>query len=138
MLAPILVPILLAYQAPAAAAACTGADPAITSVQPRLTSSGGDVNTYDIAVTVQNLGTMHQASNVLDSVAMYQNGEKVDQHGLQPLGPNRSQTVVFHVQRSTQAESGTTHLHFAVQFTQPRPPGNQDCNLSNGVASIDV
>jgi subtilase family serine protease len=140
MLAPILALLLFAYPGPVTlAAACTGANPAIVTVQPRLASTDeNNVNHYEIAVTVQNLGTMKQAGNVLDSVTMRQDSTKVDQKGLQPLAPGQSQTVVFNVARAAGAANGSTHLHFAIKFTQPLPPGDEDCNSDNGAQSLNI
>jgi hypothetical protein len=115
-------------------AACAGADPAITSVTVKgVTRQGGPnaVNRYNLVGTVVNLGSEGQASNVLQFVDIYENGNKLDSRGIPPLKPGQRSTFSYAALRSTDAGKGTTMLTFRLDVRQPSPPGQADCNPSN-------
>jgi subtilase family serine protease len=117
-----------------ASAACAGADPAITSVSVRtITAQGGagGVNHYNLTGTVVNVGSEAQASNVLQFVDIYSNGDKLDSRGVPPLKPGQSYTFSYTAVRSIDAGKGTGTLAFRLDVRQPSPPGRQDCNLNN-------
>jgi hypothetical protein len=114
-----------------AAMTCSGADPAIASATVKSTKPQGGLNVITVAITVVNRGTQGQASNVLQSVEVYQNDVKIDRKGIPPLRPGQSYTALYTFQRSTEASPGTTNLRFRLAYTQPSPPGNADCDLSN-------
>ncbi|HEY3885838.1 MAG TPA: hypothetical protein VGL62_11555, partial [Vicinamibacterales bacterium] len=80
MLTPLLV-ALLAGQVQVAAA-CSGAQPAIVGAAVRSVTQNGDLNHYVVAITVTNQGSAGQPGNTLQSIAVYQDGDKVDQKGL--------------------------------------------------------
>jgi hypothetical protein len=131
MLAPLLLPIALAAPLMAAPASCSGPDPAITGavVQSQTTSAG--LNTYVVAITVQNVGSQGQPSNLLQSVEVKQNGDHVDQKGLQPLRPGQKQTVTYTFTRSHGAAPHTTRLEFSLAQRTYSIPGPQDCSADN-------
>jgi hypothetical protein len=117
----------------AASAACVGADPAIASVSVKGVTQGGPggVNRYNIAGTVVNMGSEGQASNVLQFVNIYENGDKLDSRGVPPLKAGQSYTFSYAVLRSADAGKGTGILSFRLDVRQPSPPGREDCNPSN-------
>ncbi len=65
-------------------AACHGADPAITNVTTTQTSNGG-LTTYTLRVTVTNVGSSGQRSNVLQSVEIRLDRAKNGEKGVPPL-----------------------------------------------------
>jgi hypothetical protein len=123
----------------AAPASCSGPDPAITgAVVKSQTMSAGGLNTYTIAITVQNVGSKGQPSNLLQSVEVMQNGDHVDQKGLQPLRPGQRQTVLYTFTRSHGAAPHTTRLTFALAQRTSSIPGPQDCNAANDQFRLTV
>ena len=115
-----------------ASAACAGADPAITAAFVKsVTSQGGagSVNRYNISGTVSNVGSEGQASNVLQFVDIYENGDKLDSRGVPPLKPGQSYAFSYAVMRSADAGKGTGILTFRLDMRQPS--SREDCNLSN-------
>jgi hypothetical protein len=133
MLALLLAPLLFSSPVVVAASGCTGADPGITSAVVQSTTTNGNLNHYVIAITVQNMGTANQPSNLLQSVNVYQNGDKVDQKGLQPLRPSKSQTVTYAFERSSEARAHTTHFRFMLTT-----PSSSNCNPANDQFRLDV
>jgi subtilase family serine protease len=127
----ILVVLLAALSANAAAASCTGADPAITSIKVQNVANDGSVNHYTLVGRVTNLGSQKQASNVLQFVDIYQNGTRLEDRGIPPLAPGQSYTFSYVWQRAADAGSNTTTFNFSIRITSPSPPGNEDCNLAN-------
>jgi hypothetical protein len=114
-----------------AAAACAGADPAVTSVKVQNVSTSGSLNQYHILGTVTNLGTQGQPGNVLQSVDIFLNGQHLDTKGIPPLRPSQAYSFTYVWQRATDAGAGTTEMLFKLRLTQPSPPGNEDCDASN-------
>jgi hypothetical protein len=113
---------------------CMGPDLAITSVhhsRPHLDASGR--NAYTIAVTATNVGMHGQAGNALDSIALAENGVRLDVKGLQPLPAGASQTVTFIFRRAADAGMGTSPLHFRILITQ-----GMECDTSNDSARLDL
>ncbi len=128
MLASLLLPIALA----AAPASCSGPDPAITgAVVQSQTMTPGGLNSYTIAITVQNVGSKGQPSNLLQSVEVMQNGDHVDQKGLQPLRPGQKQTVTYTFTRSHGAAPHTTRFDFVLAQRTYAISGPQDCSAGN-------
>lgn len=123
---------------PTNAPSCNGADPAIMSAVLNSTTTTGHLNHYTIGITVQNMGTMKQASNLLQSVAVYQDGTKVDQKGLQPLARGGSEMVTYSFDRARSAAPRTTQLRFQLVFHGTAAPGNADCNLNNDAYRLRV
>jgi hypothetical protein len=139
MLAPLLLPIALAAPLMAAPASCAGPDPAITgAVVASQSMQPGGLNSYTIAITVQNMGTKGQPSNLLQSVEVMQNGDHVDQKGLQPLRPGQKQTVMYTFTRSHGAAPHTTRFTFTLAQKGMSIPGPQDCSADNDTFRLTV
>jgi len=100
--------------------------------------SAGGLNRYTIAIMVQNVGSKGQPSNLLQSVEVMQNGDHVDQKGLQPLRPGQKQTVLYTFTRSHGAAPHTTRLTFSLAQRTYSLPGPQDCNAANDTARLTV
>ena len=129
--------LLLLYPGATAAATCAGADPAIVSVAVKGVTPSNGLNQYKIGVTVTNLGSSAQASNVLQYVDIYQKaGEKLDAKGIPPLRPGQSYSFTYVAQRSSDAGNGTTKLSFKLDMRQPSAPSSQDCDLSNDTRTV--
>jgi hypothetical protein len=122
---------------PPAIAACHGADPALTNVVMTQTSNGG-LTTYTLRVTVTNLGSSGQRSNVLQSVeirlASAKNGEK----GLPPLTAGAKYTFPYDVQRATDAAARTTTVDLHLVMHQPSGVGRQDCSAANDLQRVKL
>ncbi len=135
MLATSLLALILA-QSPGAA--CSGANPAIVSAGVQHVTQLGGTTVYHLNVAVVNLGRMRQASNVLQFVDVFLDDNKIDARGIPPLAPGQRYTFGFDYRRSSDAGDGSSTVRFQLDFRQPSPPGNQDCNLANGVYSITL
>jgi hypothetical protein len=109
--------------------ACAG--PAITHAVASQAGSNGDLNTYDVAITVRNTGSQGEPSSLLQSVQVYQDQTKVDQKGTQPLAAGGSTTVHYRFSRSSEAEQGSTHLHFRLVLKDPHGTPFGDCTPDN-------
>jgi hypothetical protein len=120
------------------AARCSGADPAIVSASVKSVTHQGGVNRYHLSATVTNLGSSKQPSNVVQSVDVYQNGIKVDAHGVPPLRRNATYAVTHDYLRATDAGEGTTPFRFVLHVHQPPVPGPADCNLDNDSYDLTV
>jgi hypothetical protein len=112
------------------AAACQGADPAITNVTTTNISSEG-LTTYTLMVTVTNLGSSGQRSNVLQSVQIRLDGSKNGEKGLPPLAAGAKYTFAYDVQRATDAAAGSTKVALRLVMHQPSGLGPQDCSAAN-------
>jgi hypothetical protein len=114
------------------------ADPTIVSarVSP-VNGMNGRLNVYETAVTVRNEGTLAQSSSVLQSVAVYQDGTKVGELGLQPLKPGASQTVEYRMQRSAGAATGSTQLRFVLLVKNPHGPVSE-CSTAGHVVRLTI
>ena len=119
-------------------AACSGADPAIAGAKVTSTTPKGDMNEISVTVTVVNSGSVGQQSNTLQSVDVYQNNTKVDRKGLPPLKAGQTYTFPYVFDRATDAGNGTTDLRFQLVFTQPNPPGAEDCSATNDTYRLKV
>lgn len=104
--------------------ACAG--PAITNAVATQVGTNGDLTTYDVSVTVKNDGPA-EPSSLLQSVQVYQDQTKVDQKGTQPLPAGGSTTVHYRFSRSSQAEPGSTRLHFRLVLRDPHGTAFSDC-----------
>ncbi len=113
---------------------CMGPDLAITSVhagRPHMDASGR--NAYRIAVTATNVGMHGQSGNALDSIALSENGVRLDVKGLEPLPAGASQTVSFIFRRAADAGMGTSPLRFRILMEQ-----GMDCNPMNDAMRLDI
>ena len=105
--------------------ACAG--PAITNAVASQASTNGDLTTYDVRITVTNTGSQGEPSSLLQSVQVFQDQTKVDQKGTQPLAAGRATTVHYRFSRSSEAEQGSTHLHFRLVLSDPHGAAFSDC-----------
>jgi len=112
----------------AAAATCAGSDPSIGTVTVSGVTQDGGLDNYHIAGTVTNLGASPQAKDVLQSVDIYMDGQKLDAKSIPPLAAGQSATFDYVYQRSKDAGKGTTRLHFVLDVHNPSPAGKQDCS----------
>lgn len=112
------------------------AAPTISTAVANQLGSNGNLNTYDVAITVKNTGGAEPAS-LLQSVQVFQNGDKVDQKGTPPLAAGASKTVHYRLQRSSDARAGTTHLRFSVVVHDPHT-AISECSGTNTTYRIDV
>lgn len=95
--------------------ACARTAPAISSVTSRIDDASGKVNTYALHVSVVNHGSQHQASNVLQSVSIFQDGSKVGEKGVPPLAAGGSYAFDYTFTRADGARPGTTSLAFRLE-----------------------
>lgn len=134
-----LLTVLLGTMLLAQNAACSGADPAIISVRVASDSLQGGNTIYHLTGIVQNVGKAKQASNVLQFVNVDIGGTgKVDTRGIPPLAPGQRYTFGYDFKRSSDAGTGSSRLHFKLDFRQPSPPGSQDCNTGNDEFTLRV
>jgi hypothetical protein len=120
-----------------APAACTGADPALTSVAVKSVTRANGINRYTLVGTVVNDGAQAQASNVLQFVDISQTpGEKLDSKGIPPLKAGESSTFSYVLLRSAESGDGTTTLRFQLDMRQPAASGAADCNAGNDSFSV--
>lgn len=120
-----------------AVAACQGADPAITNVA-TTQSSSGDLSVYTLHVTVTNLGSSGQRSNVLQSVAIWVDGEKRGEKGLPPLAAGANYTFPYDVQRSPDAALGSTRVALHLIMHEPSGISSQHCSVANDSRRVRV
>ena len=118
-----------------AAAACANPSIVSTAVQTVTTDASG-LNHYTVGVTVQNLGTVRQPSDLLQSIVVEQDGERVDVIGLLPLRPRQTQHVTYSFVRSSEAGTGTTHLSFSLGFN--KTGANVTCRHGIEASSLDI
>jgi hypothetical protein len=116
----------------------TCADPAIVAATPSTVASNGDLTTYTVAVTVENMGLGAEPSSLLQSVAVWQDATKVGQIGTRPLRPGARETVQYRFQRSSEARSGSTHLRFTLVLSNPHGIPVTDCSTANDTFRLNV
>jgi hypothetical protein len=95
--------------------ACARSAPTISGVTSRIDEASGGLNTYGLHVSIVNRGSQRQASNVLQSVSIFQDGSKVDQKGIPPLAGGGSYAFDYTFSRADGARPGTTSFAFALQ-----------------------
>jgi hypothetical protein len=114
--------VLIAPAAVAPAAACNG--PVVTAVVVKGVQTAGALNHYELSGTVVNDGAS-QASNVLQSVDIFENGEKLDTRSVPPLKAGESFAFTYVADRSSDAGKGTSKIAFQLD---PLPQG---CDASS-------
>jgi subtilase family serine protease len=130
---------LIAIVLPVVAMTSACADPAIVSARASAVNGmTGSLNVYDTAITVRNVGNAAQPSSLLQSVAIYQDGTKVGQLGIQPLKPGASQTVHYRVKRAVGARAGSTQLRFRLILSDPHGVPVTDCSTTNDTYRLTV
>ena len=126
-----------AISAGPASAACSGADPALTSVAVKSVGHANGINRYTLVGTVVNAGSEAQESNVLQFVDIYQTpGEKLDAKGIPPLKAGESYAFSYVLARSTEAADGTTTLRFQLDMRQPATSSTANCNTGNDTFTV--
>ncbi len=128
---------MLAFLLVAALTGASCANPSILSANVQSVTTNGGLNHYSVAITVRNQGDVPQPSNLLQSVDVFQAGQRVDRIGLQPLGQNQSQKVIYSFDRSDDAGVGTTDLTFTLDFNG-RSGDNVDCHAGKESFQISV
>ena len=129
--------LLTALSLPVLAMSSTAcAAPTISSAVANQLGSNGNLNTYDVAITVKNTGGAEPAS-LLQSVQVFQNGDKVDQKGTPPLAAGGRATVHYRLTRSSDARPGTTHLRFSIVLHDPHMAVTE-CSGMKTTYRIDV
>lgn len=114
-----------------AAAGCVGSNPAMTDVRVQSVVPERRAMRWTLAGTVENLGTQSQPLNVLQSVAIFAYGQKLDQRSIPPLRAGQTFSFIYPYVRAVDAGKGTTTLDFRIEMTQ-----GQNCNPANGVYTI--
>ena len=104
---------------------CSGPDLAVTSARVANVTRNEGLNHYDIAVTVQNVGS-GESGGALQFVDVYKNGEKKDAKGVPPLAAGRSYTYTYGYDRAHSAGEGSTTLNFQLDMRS-----GHDCNSGN-------
>lgn len=134
----LVLTLILVAQLPftAAAATCSGADPAITSVKVTSVAHNLISDKYTLTGVVTNLGAMKQSGNVLQVVDISLDGQRLDQHTIEPLAPGQSQSFEYQWRRAIDAGLNTTTMNLHLRFIQPNPPGNENCNTQNDAKSV--
>lgn len=126
---------LSTLMAPAQAAVCTGADPALHAVSVKGVSPNGGTNVYHLGGSVVNAGHRAQTSNALEFVDIFRDGEKMDSIGIPPLKPGQSYAFRWTFERSQDAGNNTTTLVFRIRMVQPA--GNaQNCSAGNDQTTV--
>ncbi|HEV8020544.1 MAG TPA: CARDB domain-containing protein [Candidatus Lustribacter sp.] len=136
MLDALLAAISLPILAMTANGACAG--PTITNAISSETGNNGDLKTYNVAVTVKNTGSAAEPSSLLQSVQVYQDATKVDQKGTQPLAAGGQTTVHYIFTRSSEAQAGSTHLHFRLVLSDPHGTPFTNCTPESNSYRLDV
>ncbi len=128
---------MLALMLAAALNGASCATPTIVSATVQSATANGALKHYTIAITVANQGGVKQPSDLLESVDVFQAGQRVDRIGLQPLGPKQSQTVTYSFDRSAEAGDGTTDVIFTLDFNG-RTGNDVDCRGGREALRISV
>jgi hypothetical protein len=128
---------MLAFILAAALNGAPCANPSILSARVQSVRTNDGLNHYTIGITVQNQGDVRQPSNLLQSVDVFQNRQKVGQISLKPFGPKQLQNVTYSFDRSADAGVGTTYLTFTLDFNG-RSGHNVDCSAGTETFKITV
>jgi hypothetical protein len=128
---------MLAFILAATLSGASCANPSIVTAGVASVSTVGKLNHYTIAITIENLGAVRQPGNLLESLDVFQNDQKVGQIGLQPLRPKQSQKVTYSFDRSADAGGGTTKLSFALDLNG-RSGKNIDCHAGVETFAMQV
>lgn len=122
--------LLLLSPAIARAAGCQDSDPQITSVAVTSVETLGNVVRYHLTGKVVNRGAARQASNLLQSVDIFDAEDKMDTKSIPPLKPGESFTFTYVSTRSSQAGKDTSVLGFQVDPLSPCSVGNDRYTLT--------
>jgi hypothetical protein len=116
--------------AAASAATCAASDPQIVSVAVKSVETVGSVDRYHLSGTVTNKGATTQASNLLQSVDIFDAEDKMDTKSIPPLKPGESFTFTYVSTRSSQAGKDTTVLGFQLDPISPCSVGTDRYTLT--------
>jgi hypothetical protein len=130
MLRTIAATLLLCLPALTAQAACHGSDPEITAVVVKSVEPAGNTERFHLSGTVTNMGLTAQASNVLQSVDIFDADDKLDTKSIPPLKPGESFAFTYVSVRSAQAGKGTTQLGFQLDPISTCSVGNDRYSLT--------
>ena len=119
-----------------AASSCANPSIVSTAVQSATTDSNG-LTRYTVGITVQNLGTVRQRSDLLQSIDVDQDDQRVDVIGLLPLRPRQTQHVTYSFVRSAEAGAGSTRLMFSLDFNG-KSGADVDCHGGTESSGLDV
>lgn len=111
----LIVAAAVAFPMPAPAATCAGPDPAITAVSVKNVVTSNALNHYTIAGTVTNAGGQGQASDVIQSIQIFDGAAQIDAKGIPPLSPGHSYQFTYVWSRSADAGNGTTVFNFKLK-----------------------
>ncbi|HEY1883370.1 MAG TPA: hypothetical protein VGG51_10070 [Candidatus Cybelea sp.] len=111
----LIIAAAVACPAAARAATCAGPDPAITSVSVKSVVTSNALNHYTIAGTVTNVGAQRQASNVIQTIQIFDGAQQVDAKGIPPLPVGQSYQFTYVWPRATDAGNGTTVFNFKLK-----------------------
>lgn len=111
---------------PVQAQGCSAAGPAISSVSVSSATPDGNMTRYTLTGTVVN-GGGSQPSNMLQSVAIFMAGDKLDSRSIPPLQAGQSYKFSYDYLRSRDAGNGTTRLAFKLD------PSTSSCGASAAV-----
>jgi hypothetical protein len=121
----LIVAAAAAFPAVASAATCAGPDPAITSVKIKGVATSNALNHYTMIGNVTNVGGRNQASNVIQTIAIFDGAQQVDAKGIPPLGVGQSYSFTYVWPRATDAGNGTTTFNFRLKTP------DVDCGTAN-------
>ncbi len=113
------------------------ANPSIVSASVQSIAHNGGLDRFTIAIVVKNIGDVKQPSNLLQSIDVLQDDQKVGKIGLQPLKPNQTQKVTYQFDRSADAGAATTVLTL-IMDTNGRSGNNVDCHAGKESVPLTV
>jgi hypothetical protein len=128
---------MLALLLAAAIADKACANPSIVSANVASVTVNGTLKHLTVAISVSNLGVVRQPSNLLQSLDVLQDDERVGRVGLQPLRPKQTQRVTYAFDRSADAGDGTTSLTFLLDFNG-RSGKDVTCHGGNESTTISI
>jgi hypothetical protein len=103
----------------AVAATCDGANLTVTHVIVASVTRTRYLKLYHVTATVTNVGNAAQPANMLQFTDVKQYGDRLDDRGIPPLGPNQSYTVSYTWRRAVDAGNWTTPLDFQIRPVAP-------------------
>jgi len=124
--------LMLLLMAPAAAgraATCSDSDPQIVGLTAKSEGVMGTLARFLVSGSVVNRGASAQASNLLQSVIVYDADDKLDTKSIPPLKPGESFRFSYQSTRSADAGPGSTELRFTLDPVSP-------CSVGNDVRTV--
>ncbi|HTV73920.1 MAG TPA: hypothetical protein VME66_09475 [Candidatus Acidoferrales bacterium] len=116
----IFAALLIAQSPIVMAQACPDSAPTIESATVANVQDNGSLKTYIVEGTVVNPSDQSEAGNVLQSVDVLQDGQKVNEIGIPPLAAGQSYEFHQTVVRSAEAGNKTTRLTFQLRVHSPQ------------------